>query len=142
MCNKETGMVYYATSYQDGYSINQRTDVKKGYLYLQISGMKPNALEDSLQVLNHSSNIRYDDGSSYHAFRDVKLEEVELLLNNCKFVTPWSKNEYFSILNEGDCFNPIGDFIGLSSQTIQNRKIVQMPKEVQEIMGFHYDKRI
>lgn len=141
MCNKETGMIYYATSYQDGYSINRRTDVKNSQLYLQIAGIRPDAVEDVSQVLNHSSSIRYDDGSSFHFFSDIKPEEVEVLLSSCEFVTPWTSNENLNVLNEGDCFNPTGEFVGLTSEEIQKMKIAQMPEDVQKVMGFDYNKR-
>lgn len=143
MFNKETGMLYYTTSYQDAHSINRTTDVKHSYLYFQTSGMKDGASKEAEQLLKASSYIRYADGSSYHSYSKISPEEISLLLNNCEFVSAWSQNPGFSILNEGDCFNIVGNQLeDAAIQEAQDKKIMQMPEYVQEIISFQSSKKM
>ncbi|MDD6223789.1 MAG: hypothetical protein PUB18_02185 [bacterium] len=116
MCNQKTGMLYYTTSFQETMKISPSTEAKNSYLYFQQANQTDPIPKEVEQILKRDSTIHFADGSKYHLFSNIQPKEILLLLNYCKGKVPWITHEYLSIVNEGDCFNPSGEFKGLIYQ--------------------------
>lgn len=138
MCNKDTGMFCYLTSYQDGPEIGKDTRVNRSHLYFQVSGLKSN---EPIELLKKSSGINFNNGTIYRHFNFESVEDIKMLLDNCEFVNnSYNPECNISFINEEDCVKAQID--GITTGDIQKSKIEQMPEDIQEILGYNNSKHL
>ncbi len=140
-----SGLLYYATSTQEGLSLGRTTDVKRSELYFQVSTLKEDASNEAFRLLNKGSGIQYSDKTIFKSYTGIKTQEIETLLNNCNFVEPWSVGAPFSLLNESDvceCVNgKIMQKFDVEDAERQIEKIDLFPEEVKICLGYSKQKR-
>lgn len=141
MCNKDTGMFCYLTSYQDGPEIGKDTKAKCRHLYFKTSGLKSNATMEPIELLKKSSGINFSNGTIYRHFNIERIEDVKIILDNCEFVnTSYDPECNINFINEEDCIK--AQMNGVTTEDIQNSKIEQMPDDVKEILGYNNSKHL
>lgn len=141
-----SGLLYYATSTQEGLSLGKATDIKRSELYFQVSAVKEDASEETFHLLNKGSGIKYSDETLFKSYSGIKNQEIEMLLNNCVFVEQWHPEVSFSLLNEADVYQQVNGRIVQKSDAEeiekQMGKIDLFPEEIKTYLGYsNFQKR-
>ena len=130
------GLLYYATSTQEGLSIRKNTDIKRSELYFQASSSSREAIE----LLSRGSGTTYSDGTFFKSYSGIKNEEIKTILESFQFVKPWNSKASISLLNEADVYQKRnGKLVVVSDDEAmirQMEKIDQFPEEIKNDLGF------
>ncbi len=130
------GLLYYATSTQEGLSLGKNTDIKRSELYFQASSSSREAIE----LLSRGSGTTYSDGTFFKSYSGIKNEEIKTILESFQFVKPWNSKASISLLNEADVYQKRnGKLVVVSDDEAmirQMEKIDQFPEEIKNDLGF------
>ena len=135
------GLLYYATSYQDGIALGKNTDVKRSELYFQAISLKPGITDETVQLLdNKGSATKLRNGAIFKNVTNIKNSEIRIILENCEFAEEWSSNKSFVLLNEADVYQNIDGQVMMLSDIDENaihlEKVKQFPEVVQQYLGY------
>lgn len=140
-----SGLLYYATSTQEGLSLGRTTDIKRSELYFQASAVKEDASQETFHLLNKGSGVKYSDETIFKSYTGIKNQEIETLLNGCSFVEPWPFEMSISLLNESDVYEQVNGKIiqksAIEEAERQMDKINQFPEEIKTSLGYIKQKK-
>lgn len=136
-----SGLLYYATSTQEGLSLGKNTEIKRSELYFQASI----ASKEAIELLTRGSGTTYDDGTIFKSYSGIKNEEIKIILESCEFVKQWNSKVSISLLNEADVYQQRnGKLVQVSDAEAmirQMEKINQFPEDIKNYLGFCKEKQ-
>ncbi len=140
-----SGLLYHATSTQEGLTLGSDTNIKSSALYFQASKLKEGASLEAYQLLAKGSGRNYADGTFFRSYGNIRNQEIQTLLEHCEFVEQWNSENYIALLNEADVYQRAnGKVMSMSEEDVaakQREKMDQFPEEVQQYLGYAHQKQ-